>query len=277
MGQISSCHGGGASSGDLEIDDSVPESQTLPIPYSQAKDQILPGDLVFFAGGDFVSGMIRFIQGRIGGKVNKHNIPSGTFSHVGMIVTPNILDHPKVLPGKIYVWESTMSGRLGSGVPNVDGESFLGVQLRNFEDLVPKYLADGKKTKIAIAHLQNNPFLVSKRRSKVIAKMKFTEVFHRYNGAKYDSNMLSLAGSGLACIRPIRKIAEEVLSTESWLFCSELIAAAYRDLGILPEDIDPKNTLPMDFLGYDTDEKGRLPIVIETPIIYIKEDEEENK
>jgi hypothetical protein len=80
-------------------------------------------------------------------------IPEGQvcFSHVGMVVTSDILDG--LQPGEIYVWESTSS--LGSGVPALrlqddesgskvfrPGRERVGVQLRDMQWVSAKYRGD---------------------------------------------------------------------------------------------------------------------------------------
>ena len=113
----------------------------LPIPYSKIRPVLRPFDLVAFRGTDCVSGCIRCLELNrpCGGRIR-----SGDFSHVGMIVTSDILDDVRCVPGKLYIWESTMSGKLADGVNNVNGQQFLGVQLRDFDQVVsePIYILD---------------------------------------------------------------------------------------------------------------------------------------
>ena len=53
--------------------------------------------------------------------------------------------------------------------------------------------------------------------------------------------------------------------TEAAVICSELVAMIYRDFGILPADTKTENVSPMDFLGYERDEKGIPEGIIEQP------------
>src|SRR3990172_5251695 len=108
-------------------------------------DSIRPLDLVLFAGGEMVSSLIKFIEyrtltDRSGGKVMPEE-----YSHVGVAVTSDILEHPEVKPGRMYIMESTMSGKWGQQLGNIDGTTnmccgFLGVQVRDLMALAPKYL-----------------------------------------------------------------------------------------------------------------------------------------
>ena len=58
-----------------------------------------------------------------------------------------------------------------------------------------------------------------------------------------------------------------VAKTAEWLFCSELAATVYRDMGLYPESIIPDNVLPMDLIGYDIDgiDRGGLPCIFNLP------------
>jgi hypothetical protein len=54
-----------------------------------------------------------------------------------MVISDEILDTSKLkrqrpfklIPGKLYLWESTQSGALNDGVNNIYGEAFAGVQV----------------------------------------------------------------------------------------------------------------------------------------------------
>lgn len=109
---------------------------------------ITPLDLVLFAGKDFVSSTIRKLQNK--------KLQIGDFSHVGVVVSSDILPHVKQLqPGEWYVWESTSSLRLPgfeNEVPDVFGNHKLGVQIRNLKKVLDIYNGD-----IYIAKLKNNP------------------------------------------------------------------------------------------------------------------------
>jgi len=243
--------------------------------YAEYADQIKPLDLVLFRGGDFVSGFIRFLQ--------KRNLPAessagydvgaGAFSHVGMIVTSEILDDDRLEEGKLYVWESTMSGRLADGVYNIDGESFLGVQLRSFDEVLPAYDED-PDTRIAVSHVFREVYdSVWGELPQTLLRNKFTKLFKKYNGVRYDANFLSLGSSICPCLRPARGTVEDVLDTEDWLFCSELVATVYQDLGLFDEDVNPKNVVPSDFLGYDADseDSGGIPVIVGGPVYIVSE------
>ena len=245
--------------------------------YSQERHTLRPLDLLLFAGEDGISGMIRFLQERGIESERKINLEStDVFSHVGIVVTSEILDSPLIEEGKIYVWESTISGRFGQNVQNVRHEDFLGVQLRNLDELFPAY-DDPPSTWIAVCHLSNNPYdLAPSEDEKVALKKRFTAIFDRLDGVRYDLNPVALASSIFPVLRPTRRQMKKILegsgakilsAPAEWLFCSELAATVYRDMGLYPESIIPDNVLPMDLIGYDIDgiDRGGLPCIFNLP------------
>ena len=245
--------------------------------YSQERHTLRPLDLLLFAGEDGISGMIRFLQERGIESERKINLEStDVFSHVGIVVTSEILDSPLIEEGKIYVWESTISGRFGQNVQNVRHEDFLGVQLRNLDELFPAY-DDPPSTWIAVCHLSNNPYdLAPSEDEKVYLKRRFTAIFDRLDGVRYDLNPVALASSIFPVLRPTRRQMKKILegsgakilsAPAEWLFCSELAATVYRDMGLYPESIIPDNVLPMDLIGYDIDgiDRGGLPCIFNLP------------
>jgi hypothetical protein len=244
-------------------------------PYEQYKSNIKPLDLVFFKGGDAVSNFIRYMTKKDYDKSDNksenkiHNIKPDAFSHIGMIVTSDILDEVtvglnlKLEKGKLYVFESTMSGTLTDGVKNLEGESFFGVQIRDFDQVMSSYDKD-KNTAIAIGHLNQSIDYDT-------IKPIFTSLFNKYNGTMYDANFYSLFSTlnMCSCIRSRRDEAEYLLRSTQWLFCSELIATIYRELQLIPESVNPKNVVPMDFLGFDSehDVSERVPVIVSTPVV----------
>lgn len=233
--------------------------------YDEYRENIKSLDLILFRGGDYISDFIRFMEAKHSGKHSgkkqkKYNIPADAFSHVGLVVKSDILNDSRLSPEKIYVWESTMSGSLSEdGVSSIDGKAHFGVQLRDFDKVIEAY-DSGPNTRIAISHLLPKVDCEALRD-------KFTELFKQYNGTAYDANPVSLASTVFSCLRPIRDDVEGMLGTEDFLFCSEFAALILKELGFYDEDTNPKNVVPMDFLGFDsdTDEKGGLPCIYSNP------------
>lgn len=238
------------------------------VPYHEIRESLNSLDLVCFRGGDGVADLITYLEKIQGAKTSRYKlwgkkkikVPANAFSHLGIIVKSDILDDPRLDPDTPYVFESTMSGSLTDGVYNIEGEAFLGVQLRNFDDVMRGY-DSAIDSKIAIARLDRN--LLDGFSNEEI-KTSFTEIFHRYNHIPYDFNPVSLLSSIFKLPRCLRRAAETAASSRDWLFCSELVAVVYQDMGLIPDDVNPRDVVPMDFLGYDADTNG-VPCIVEPP------------
>jgi hypothetical protein len=220
--------------------------------YSIVKPQLRPFDPIFFKGGELVSNSIRTLQ-QMGNKIPH----SGDFTHVGIVVTSEILDDVHVLPGKTYIWESILGGVLGHGITNIQGKTFIGVQLRDFDQLIINY-DQPNSTRIACGHLLRNPLDYEPHDQ---IKQRFTDFFRKYDGAIYDFNFYSLLSSLFRCLRPCREPIEEICRTEKWIFCSELVALAYKHFGVYPSTINEKNVVPRD-IAFPEADHDLMPKVI---------------
>lgn len=216
--------------------------------YDEVKNQIKPLDLLVFKGDDFVSDVISILEKR-----GHHYAKGGDFTHAGMVVSSEVLNEPLLQEGKLYILESTVSGRLGSGVNNIYGKSFLGVQIRDLEEVVNAY---DKPNDTAIAWCP----LISDL-NYVEVKPLMTEVYHTINGLMWDANCYSLCSALYPCLRPCRSCVEKSLHTEKWLFCSEMVATVYQRLGVLPPNVCPKDVLPAD-LAYPNEDTDKMPKII---------------
>ena len=232
--------------------------------YSTVEKYLESFDLVLFRGGNFAADAIIYIQ-KLSLDVKP---PTGTdVSHVGMIVRSDILDHPGVLPGKTYILESTMSMpnflKGAEAVPTIEGDGCFGVQLRQYEPLIRAYDRPDN-TAISIGKLLDNP---AANGGGQLIKAKFTEFFKKISDIKYDFKPTSLFGAAFPCCRCMRDVSDEISGGEL-LFCSELIALVYKEFGILPQTVDPRNVIPMDFIpGLDRD--GDIGQIIQMPIVPI--------
>lgn len=241
----------------------VPDSEkTL---YSVLRPQLKEFDLVFFRGGDVFSDAIRYVSKKFSRpSPSGYDLPADSFSHVGMIVTDKILRDDRVVHDKLYIWESTMSGPLTDGVKNIDGKSFLGVQLRDLDEVVEAYLKV-PGTEIAFSPIKEEIVEeLTLKTSPLIIQERFREIFDTYNGVRYDANPYSLFSAVIPCLRPMREEVETYTKTGKWLFCSELVATVYVSLDLLPRYVNPKDILPVDFLGYGVD--SETPVVVEKPV-----------
>lgn len=206
----------------------------------QYKNLIRPFDLVLFKGGDFVSDLIRFAE-RKSAKYDKKD-----YSHCGVIITKQVYDNPALEDGKLYVLESTVSGRLGQGVPDIHGKSFLGVQIRDFETLLPEYLRGD--TYVSIGTLRDHPIDALGER---VCRKILTKFIETNQYKVYDFNPLVLGSSVCLCLRTPKKMICD--DPQKLLFCSEMACMLYQELGIISEKVDPETVVPMDFLGTDID------------------------
>lgn len=92
-------------------------------------------------------------------------------------------------------------------------------------------------------------------------------IYERYNRTRYEINIINLLSIGIKCLRCCR------CTCNNRIVCSELIAFVLRDLGVIPDTVDPEDTLPTDFLKdprttnstFDLD--GEIPCLYERPFI----------
>jgi hypothetical protein len=223
----------------------------INIPYKDIKDRIRPFDIFFFKGSNKLSQMFSLLEKvRLGES-------KAIFTHMGIVVTSNILKGYNLKPGELYLWESSVGGILGDGVTDVNGSSYFGVQVRSLDKVVENY-HNKPNTKVAWAHLKNNP-LDSNNFDDLL--VQFQEIFTRYNGRFYDFNVFSLLAAVFPLFRCLRNKLEEKLQTKDWLFSSEFCFSVYQDLGLFDKKFDPKDVLPVDFLE-EVDEDG-TPCIIE--------------
>ena len=187
------------------------------VSYSQIKSKLSPLDLILFKGTDIISDTIRFFE--------KDELNSGLFSHCGLLVNSEILPTIKqLIPGRWYVWESTMSATHGllsyfsDGVPNaITGTGKLGVQIRDLEDVIDAYLKS-KDSAIAWCKLKNNPWyqqsgewylMYLNRKRKLIKTVTDTHLL--YGNRTYDCNIIDLFGAIFPFLRIPRDVFDESL------------------------------------------------------------------
>lgn len=226
-----------------------------PYSYEFIKNNIKPLDIILFKGDEIVSKTIRLLQ-RIKLGVNKEN----NFSHVGMVVDSTVINkeiYPWLEDNKLYIFESTLSGKLSDGILNVEGKSFFGTQVRDLEQVVNGY------TVLGWSRLIDNPIDYMPN-----FMTTFTETFMKYNGIKYDTNLISLLSALFPSIRCIRNSAEKFFDTQSYLFCSELCFKIYQELGLYSAEFDARNIVPVDFIGENEKDEKDLPNLFEKPILF---------
>lgn len=226
------------------------------VAYTDIRGQIESLDLIMFRGSDLVSKAIIGIESRV-------DKTDAQFSHVGIAIRAEHLmpalkesEAAWLKPGNLYVFESTGSGSLSDNVKNVDGRSFLGVQLRNLDEVARAYDAASEDTRLALLPLK--PELRPAQLATVVRA-----AYDKYNGIFYDASVVDMAAAACRCMRCVRDCGCFQRMRDwfykcccgpcchtlpsGWMFCSELVANIYRDVGILPEG-DPQNVIPQDFV-----------------------------
>lgn len=239
--------------------------------YNDIKNQIKPFDLIAFRGGDLVSDLISYLE--------KYQLSCDDFTHVGLVVTSDILDIPdfKLDKDELYLLESTFSffPSITHAIPDVTtGQAKFGVQLKKLNEAIPNYIYNDK-TKVAWCRLLNNPY--DDIQNKLHLKQQMSEFYKQYHNTLYDMDPLDLLGSMFTTCRGLRDFKDKVChkiwnkcknlnqynNPALWQFCSELVASIYQLIGIIPKDVNIKNVLPMDFFGYDQD---GLEALVDQPV-----------
>jgi len=143
----------------------------------------------------------------------------GKWSHVGMILYLPEYDF-------LTIWESTTLSNINdieSGLPRK------GVQLVPLSDRVQKYSGNISVRKLQGADLAKNSL------------RKLMELRKELKGKRYERNKIELFKS--AYDGPFGQNSEDFSS----IFCSELIAEAYQQLGLLTEEKPSNEYTPADF------------------------------
>jgi hypothetical protein len=224
-----------------------------------------PFDIILLRGYKAFSKLISLLEKR------KDYPDSGEFTHAGIILTSDVIDHPNMKPGRFYLYESvTANGSLDYGVGDIDGNKWKwGVQIRDLEELVTS--CDRKtSTTIAYCRLIDNPI---ERMPLLEIKNKFNDFYLNHINAKYDMNLYSLFASVFPFLRKYRDSIENFTNTSDWLFCSELVAMVLKYFNVYPPEVNPKDVLPRDiaFPEADTDPMPKIIsniIHITTPLHY---------
>jgi hypothetical protein len=259
--------------------------------YADVKDKLRPFDLIAFHGGDCVSALISELE--------SFEVGVGAFSHVGMVVTADILPEAsfggntvQLKPNHPYVFESTFSydvAGLADGAHDVvTGKGAFGVQLRDLEEVIPRYITN-EKTKVAWCRLLNNPFdplpdepaenLALRRK---LLEEEFTEFFKKYEQRTYEADIGSLLASMFPALRPLRTIRDDIfkglysvlhsfgiaknkVGPAGWEFCSQLVATVYQSIGVIGPKFNPEDVVPVDFFGCD---KDGIPALVDKPVYF---------
>lgn len=216
------------------------------ISYSDFCKCVKPLDVLLFVGDDFVSSAIR--------KIQRVQLGNGDFSHAGMVVTSDVINDPSLENGKLYTWEITTGSHLNDGVPDIRGKRFLGVQIREFDQVFDSF-KNKSGGKIAWCRLKKNPF-IQVDADLFELKRQGTMIYHKTLDKPYESICCCACELGKALIPKLRFIKINKHDDEKF-FCSEFVAHVLKTMGVLPDSINPSNVVPVDFIpGVDQDKSS---------------------
>jgi hypothetical protein len=271
------------------------------VPFSQIKSMMRTYDLLLFRGSDFVSDSIAKVEQLVDGAAKVKQ--SANFTHVGIVIrgedllSPNTSKDEKdwLKADEVYVFESTMSGDLADGCPDVHGDTHLGCQLRLLSDVVSHY-DKPEKARMAWCALRK-PLQTT-----IDVKKTARAEYEKYRGLSYDLSAIDLAACAFPSIRKIRdntvfshlrdavcrflygkERADDTTPSQgskddncvsNWQFCSEMACNIYKDIGLIPETVNPANAMPADFVtdpedpSKTLDKDGEIPPLFTQPIPY---------
>jgi hypothetical protein len=224
------------------------------VPYSEIANLVQTFDLILFRGGDFVSGVIA--------EVEEAYVGVKDFTHVGIAIRARDFDASSELwrPGDdtLYIFESTASGKMVDGVPAItDGRGHLGAQVRDMARVAKHY--DIKSvTRMAWMPLQDS------FRDKISPHV-IDDIVNSYMYTAYNASCIGLTAAASPLVRNIRDcwLFRKIRSAfckycccgarpNTWLFCSEMVAQIYKDIGVFPDSVVPADVMPVDFLPEET-------------------------
>ena len=219
------------------------------VSFSSIKDKIKPLDLILFRGADFVSNSIAFMQ--------KLFLQSGDWTHVGIVITTDIIPIQNGKPDVLYLWESTMSGMV-SGDNNLDiehNEGKFGVQIRELESVIKNYNKPDC-TKVGWCKLLKNP-LYGDIPTIIQTKIILEKIHKDVRSTVYNYNLLALFGTMFNCFCCQNKCTMELrkltFGNDEHYFCSQLVCKIYQNIGIVRKDINPINVAPEELLGFSNE------------------------
>lgn len=229
------------------------------IPYTFVRKELRPLDLILFKGEDFVSDIIRYMEGgQEEGYIKCIRQPKPEkFSHCGILITRDVFNDSRLEYGKFYILEATAGGKLGQDVLDINGRTFIGVQIRDFDKLVYAY-DSSPKTRIAWCKLKNNPCYSTSIRNKI------TPYILQKEGSLYDFNLFDLFSIVFPFLRSMRNCVGNnyQLMTKPWVICSELAFGLYQYIGLYNSHFDARDVSPTDFIENDID---GIPMIFEKP------------
>ncbi|KAI8912791.1 hypothetical protein EDD86DRAFT_117506 [Gorgonomyces haynaldii] len=220
---------------------------------------VMPFDLVLFKGDDPVGKMIQKIENdHVHESVRKKDGPLWT--HVGVVVSKDVLPLDCLEPGKLYIYESILSGTvLGvytySEVPaadhpvsNIKKEFYAGPQLREFEATVKESKGD-----IGIARLtREHRRMIQKKGIQSINEIML-QIHDKYKTYGYPFELFPELASASDALYDFKEFGKKVVKSieesidnfkkhvgvedekkprKKAVFCSQFAAIIYAALGL---------------------------------------------
>ena len=187
----------------------------------------------------------------------------GDASHCAIIVNKKICRKIKadVNDDELLTMESTLSE-----IDGLDIETqrvTFGTQFRNLKSVVISYIEKGYS--VGVVKLKENPYVNAKTDEDLLKLQnifdKIYDTYYGVNKAYYTINLIELLATIIPSLRGLRKKSNDfikrVLNDNEWIFCSELCAIVYQELGLIKmEDGEtPEDYLPVDFFNPSDQDK----------------------
>ncbi len=205
----------------------VPEPGSLHLTVEGALISVRTGDLVLVSGNSFTS---LFVENSCG----------SSWSHIGVIYLKPGDKRPYLFEAIRFSDDSSDYSIHKYRAKRREGGE--GVKLTLFND----FLRNFKGYTVAIRYLCVRKGCVDLPFFQGYVQQKMDEAVKKYLGKGYDTNPLSLISARLDIVMFPPSIVKPP-SPPSHFFCSALVAACYRDIGLIESTADPRLFLPEDF------------------------------
>ena len=234
--------------------------------YSHIREQIKSMDLILVLGNRLFSKVIQL------GEVMSTGYSD--YSHCGMCFRGEDFPQssPLYKPGKIYILEALDKNR-EDGVDAAPGTPSEGVQLRDLDEVLR---ANNAQNGRSLAWLP-----LKQELRVVVTQEKNLELCQAMMGRSYDYNPFNFLGATFRVLRCMRCVCAPVFNCLlRWhykgrvpAFCSMIVVEYLQAVGVLAyKGINPKNTLPIDFVPsaenpcktYDAD--SEIPVIYGSPV-----------
>ncbi len=180
--------------------------------YKDMRDQLKTGDIILFSGKGGISDGIKFFT------VSK-------WSHVGMVYR---LDNPLDPESSMFCWESTTL----SDIKDADtGKLTKGVQRVELSERLERCFSKGYEISVRLLSETLTDDMI----------LALNNFRHEVSGRPYEKDKIELLKAAYEGVLGDNK---EDLSS---LFCSELLAEAYQNMGLLTEKVPSNEYTPNDF------------------------------